>query len=181
MYVGGDQQQDGDVFTSTDLYSAVLKAGEARSNSSRVCLQNVCNQHKSIISLMGYGQWQGIYQTTWLVARDYSSTGSGSGGHVLQLLKSIYGTKHAARRGISTFWDGWRQMDTLQSKVKRQFSWSVWAMILSSMACLLMTWYIFQPIRRWSKNSQRNMIQRILTSLAVTWWKHLDMQVNNGM
>ena len=95
MCVRGDQQRDGVDYQSADLYSPTLKAAEAR-----------------LLTAIGAEHGCKIYKTDTSQAFLYGDMGDDKvyirpppwwpeeipEGHVLQLLKSIYGTKQAARR-----------------------------------------------------------------------------------
>ena len=95
MCVRGDQQREGIDFNTPDLYSPVLKAAEAR------LLTAIAAEHGA-----------GIYKSDTRQAFLYGDMGKHlvyirppdwwpepiPEGHVFLLLKSIYGTKQAARR-----------------------------------------------------------------------------------
>ena len=87
MCVRGDQQRDGFDYIAADLYSPTLKATEARlltkiykTDTSQALLYGDMGSDKMYIRPPDW--WPEVTPE----------------GHVLQLLKSIYGTKQAARR-----------------------------------------------------------------------------------
>ena len=95
MCVRGDQQRDGVDYQSADLYSPTLKATEARLLTA-IAAEHGCKIYKTDTSqAFLYGDMADdkvyINPPKWWpeIIPD---------GHVLQLLKSIYGTKQAARR-----------------------------------------------------------------------------------
>ena len=95
MVIRGDQQVEGESFTSSDLYAPVVKAPEALLILAMAAAEG-CSVYKTNTSqAFLYGSMGD--DVVYIKAPDWWSEPI-SEGHCLQLLKSIYGTRQAASR-----------------------------------------------------------------------------------
>ncbi len=96
MVVRGDQQVEGESFTSSDLYTPVIKAPEALLLFAIAAAEG-CSVYKTDTS-QAFLYCRGN-DVVYIKAPDWWPEPIPKGpGHCLQLLKSIYGTRQAARR-----------------------------------------------------------------------------------
>ncbi len=95
MMIRGDQQVAGKSFVATDLYAPVLKAHESRLLLAIAAAEG-CSVYKTDTSqAFLYGSMEN--EVVYIRAPDWWPEHIPE-GHCLQLLKSIYGTRQAARR-----------------------------------------------------------------------------------
>ncbi len=92
----GDQQIEGESFKSSDLYALTLKAPEARLFAA-IAAEHSCPLLKTdTLQAFLYGE-MGEDEKVYMRPHDWSPEPVPE-GHVLLLLKNMYGTKQAARR-----------------------------------------------------------------------------------
>jgi hypothetical protein len=92
----GDQQVEGESFTSSDLYAPTLKAPEARLLAA-IAAEHGCPLLKTdTLQAFLYGEMEED-EKVYIRPPDWWPEPIPE-GHVLLLLKSMYGTKQAARR-----------------------------------------------------------------------------------
>jgi hypothetical protein len=96
MMMREDQQVAGESFAATDLYAPVLKTNEARLLLAIAAAEG-CSVYKTDAShAFMYGSMED--DVVYIRAPDWWPQGAIPEGHCLQLLKSTYDTRQAARR-----------------------------------------------------------------------------------
>jgi hypothetical protein len=97
MTIRGDQRVAGESFVATDPYAPVLKAHESRLLLAIAAAEG-CSVYKTETSqAFLYGSMENDVTVVYIRAPDWWPEPIPE-GHCLQLLKSIYGTRQAARR-----------------------------------------------------------------------------------
>jgi hypothetical protein len=156
MCARGDKQVEGVDYTAADLYSPVLKAAEVRLLAA-IAAEHDCKMYKTDTrQAFLYGSMEDdvvyVRPPEWWCEPIPE-------GHVLQLLKAIYGTKQAARRWHKCV-SGWmEENDYLPANSEKTNFIKRRGLVVETislfMACLSMTSRAFRPAKvSWMSSSR---------------------------